>query len=87
MTLQVGPLHFKDSFRFLNASLETLVENLKSQGEDKFNLLKDEYPNHFKFLLRKGVFPYEFLNSPDKLNYIGLPPKEAFYNKLTDTCE
>ena len=31
------------------------------------------------------MFPYDYLNSPDKLNYKGLPPKEAFFNKLTQT--
>ena len=31
---------------------------------------------------RKGIFPYEWLDSIDKLNNTELPPKEAFYSKL-----
>ena len=35
-----------------------------------------------KLLLRKGVFPYDWLDDFDKLNETQLPPKEAFYSKL-----
>ena len=29
---------------------------------------------------RKGIFPYEWFDSMDKLNNTELPPKEAFYS-------
>ena len=35
-----------------------------------------------KLLLRKGVFPYDWLDDFDKLNENQLPPKESFYSKL-----
>ena len=35
-------------------------------------------------LIRKGVFPYDWFDCFDKLNVTELPPKEAFYSKLTD---
>ena len=31
---------------------------------------------------KKSFFPYEFLDSKEKLDYRGLPPKEAFYSRL-----
>ena len=34
--------------------------------------------------MRKGVLPYDWFDSFDKLNAIELPPKEAFCSKLTD---
>ena len=34
--------------------------------------------------LRKGVFPYEYIDSLDKLNETQLPPIDKFYSKLTD---
>ena len=33
--------------------------------------------------LSKGFFPYEWMDSIDKLNEHSLPPKEAFYSQLT----
>jgi len=33
-------------------------------------------------LLRKGVFPYDWCNSLEKLDEMQLPPKEAFHSKL-----
>ena len=33
----------------------------------------------------KGYFPYEWVDSVDKLNYDQLPPCEAFYSSLSDS--
>ena len=30
----------------------------------------------------KGVFPYEWFDDADKLDYKGLPPRKAFYSTL-----
>ncbi len=35
-----------------------------------------------KFICLKGFYPYEFMDTHDKLNYKGLPPKDAFYSKV-----
>ena len=32
--------------------------------------------------MRKGIFPYDYLDSFDKFNEDKLPNKEAFYNRL-----
>ena len=39
-------------------------------------------PEQLPLLRRKGVFPYEYLDSFEKLNKTRLPSKEAFYSKL-----
>ena len=36
-------------------------------------------------LLRKGIFPYDWMDSIQKLKETELPPKEAFYSKLNDS--
>ncbi|XP_065654917.1 uncharacterized protein LOC136081522 [Hydra vulgaris] len=36
------------------------------------------------FLLRKGVYPYDWVDSVDKFNETQLPPKELFFSKLND---
>ena len=38
--------------------------------------------NKFVLLLRKGVYPYEYMDSWERFNEISLPDKEAFYSKL-----
>ena len=42
----------------------------------------DEDVNKFVLLLRKGVYPYEYMDSWEKINETSLPDKEAFYSKL-----
>ena len=37
----------------------------------------------FRLFLRKGVYPYEYLDSFDRFEEVGLPPIESFYSKLT----
>ena len=38
--------------------------------------------NKFTLLLRKGVYPYEYMDSWEKFNETLLPDKEAFYSNL-----
>jgi hypothetical protein len=80
-------LVFRDSYMFLTSSLESLVQSLRKTDERKFTYLQSQmtsrYPNaDFKLLLRKGVFPYEYLSSFDRFNDNELPPREAFFSTL-----
>ena len=38
--------------------------------------------NKFVMLLRKGVYPYEYMDSSDKFNETSIPNKESFYSNL-----
>ena len=40
--------------------------------------------NKFVLLLRKGVYPYEYMDSWEKFNETSIPPKEAYYRKLNE---
>ncbi|XP_074653582.1 uncharacterized protein LOC141907740 [Tubulanus polymorphus] len=82
----LGPLRFIDSLAFLNTSLSTLTENLVNSGREKFIHLNSEFPaNKLDLLLRKGVYPYDYMTGSEKFNETSLPPKEAFTNTLTNT--
>ena len=38
--------------------------------------------NKFFLLLRKGIYPYEYIGSWERFDESKIPPKEAFYSKL-----
>ena len=38
--------------------------------------------NKFFLLLRKGIYPYEYMDSWERFDENTIPPKEAFYSKL-----
>ncbi|XP_075229945.1 uncharacterized protein LOC142329342 [Lycorma delicatula] len=86
-SLSVGPLRFLDSLQFLSSSLEKLVENLVKDCQDKdtvFKRLTNCYPLPEKrdCLIRKGVYPYEYMTHINKFFETQLPPQTAFYSTL-----
>ena len=74
-------LRFIDSFKFMSSSLDSLVNNLAKGGEQFFEF--EEYnENQYKLLIKKGIYPYEYMNNWDKFKENEFPPKEAFHSKL-----
>ena len=77
---------FIDSAQHLPASLDALVRNLKTKGIDKFKYtttLADIYGVPLEKFLRKGVYPYSYVDGVHRFQE-GLPPRQAFFNDLTD---
>ena len=75
-------IRFIDSFKFMATSLEKLANNLPE--DDIINLSLYYSGDKFNLLARKGVYPYEYMDSLEKLEETKLPPKEAFYSRLND---
>ena len=75
-------IRFIDSLKFMTTSLEKLVNNLPK--DDCINLSSYYSGDKFNLLARKGVYPYEYMDSLEKLKETALPPKEAFYSRLND---
>ena len=46
--------------------------------------LCSENVNEFALLIRKGVYPYEYMNSWEKINEAAILSKEIFYSKLNN---
>ena len=54
-------LDFFDSMQFMNSSLDALVKNL---SEVDYRYLSQEYTGDLlEWIKRKGVYPYEYMNS------------------------
>ena len=76
-------IRFLDSFRLMQSSLDTLSKNLPNS--EKKNLAKKFKGTQFELLTRKGVYPYEWLDSYEKFEQTELPPMESFYSTFNDT--
>ena len=74
-------IRFLDSFKFLQTSLANLVSNL---SPDDFINPKNVFKKNTELLTRKGVYPYDYVSSFNKLSETQLPPKEEFYSNLND---
>lgn len=80
-------LRFIDSFKFMSSSLEKLASYLPKEN---FKITNNEYKaaysiDKINLLTKKGIFPYDYIDSWDKLKSSELPSKEAFYCKLNDS--
>ena len=76
-------IRFIDSFKFMAASLDSLVKNLPKES---FKNLTEFYEgDELNLLLRKGVFPYDWFDNFNRLSADNLPPKEAFHSVLNDS--
>ena len=75
-------LRFIDSFKFMGSSVAKHVENLVKKNDSFENTKKYFDEEKLTLLKRKGVYPYEWLDSVDRLNETDLPPIEAFYSTL-----
>ena len=74
-------LRFIDSFKFMSSSLDSLTKNLVSGRKKLFGF--EDYPDlQYDLLTRKGVYPYEYINSWDRFEEIRPPPINAFYSNL-----
>ena len=87
----------KSNLCFVRAMSETLLFkciDCEKEYEKGFNKeLLESFSNTYEFcgndlnkfliLLRKGVYPYEYMDGWDKFNEKVLPDKDSFYSSLT----
>ena len=70
-----------DSFQFMSSSLDKLVGDLPDKA---FKYISEVFKNEqFKLMKQKGVYPYDYMSSFDKLNEKQLP-KKGFYSILNN---
>lgn len=92
ISLRIGKgtkLNFKDSTQFLMASLDKLVNTVTANdAADHFVVTQDMADRMgvpLELFTKKGIYPYEYMNHFDRFDETELPPKEAFFSKLTDS--
>ena len=73
-------IRFLDSLKFMASSLSKLANNLTQHT----NLERYFDDVQVELVKRKGVYPYDYMSSFEKLNETCLPPIECFYSKLID---
>ena len=73
-------LRFIDSFKFIS-SLDSLTTNLVCGGK-KLSGFEEYASKQYELLIKKGIYPYEYMSEWNKFKETKLPPKEAFYSKL-----
>ena len=82
-----------DFIGFKNNRLNYRCKECKGISTKSINELIEKFPrmyqfcngdlNKFVLLLRKGVYPFEYMDSWEKFNETSLPPKKDFYSELT----
>ena len=80
ISFSLGNLRFIDSVNFLLSSLDKLVKS-----SDEFPIMQRIVPeeNRRRLLLKKGIYPCEYMNSFERFGETQLPDKEKFYSSLS----
>ena len=74
-------LRFVDSIKFMSSSLDSLVNNLARGGGEFFGF--ENYSDHqCGLLIRKGIYPYEYMDNWGRFEETTLPPASSFHSKL-----
>ena len=76
-----GQFRFVDSYAFLSSSLGQLVANTPKANLSITRLYIEQAK--FNLITRKGVFPYEYMDSFERFEETQLPPKEKFHSSLS----
>ena len=75
-------LRFIDSLKFMSSSLDSLVNNLAKGGHQFFGF-ESYNDRQSKLLVRKGIYPYEYMDSWDRFKETSLSSIERFYSSLS----
>ena len=79
ISFSIAQLKFLYSFQLMASSLENLVQ---ATNKSDFKITKSEFGDKTDIILRKVVYPYEYIDSLDRFNETQLPSIDKFYSKL-----
>jgi hypothetical protein len=91
-------IRFIDSFSFMGTSIEKISDSIKGEYDNitpelilkwrkSFKYTSDHFKNDNQFItmISKGIYPYDYIDSYDKLNSKSLPQSQHFYSKLNNS--
>ena len=87
ISFSLSHLRFLDSNQFMPFPLEKLADNLAT-----YPILEELFPEVWgvkdvNLLKKKGVYPYDYMDSFERFQEDALPPKEAFRSLLTEALK
>ena len=75
ISIQIGPFIFKDSYLFLNKSLDYLTGTINDDN-DRISLKQEFGKEKYKLLTKKGIYPYDYFDSKTKYDLYNYPKKK-----------
>ena len=83
-SMKVGQLKYIDSMQFMNSSLAKLTENLGDKHPLTSRYFKSQgyTDKQISLATRKGIYPYDYIDSQDRFLETELPPIHEFSTTL-----
>ncbi|GBB99512.1 hypothetical protein RclHR1_35430001, partial [Rhizophagus clarus] len=81
-SMKVGQLKYIDSMQFMNNSLANLTKNLGDDHPITSQHFKDFTSGQISLATRKGIYPYDYIDSQDRFLETELPPIHEFHSTL-----
>ena len=82
ISLQIGPFIFKDSYLFLDKSLDYLTKTINYN--DRISLKQEFGEENYQLLCKKGIYPYDYFDKISKYNEQKIPDKKEFFDKINN---
>lgn len=75
ISFSIGQLNFLDSFQFMASSLEKLED---ATDKADLKITKSVFRDKADIILRKDIYPYEYIDSKERFDETELPPIDNF---------
>jgi len=76
-TFSIGNLKFVDSDAFMQSSLANILDSMTDEQKPRLESIS---PEHFELAKAKGLFPYEWFDSEERLDDPVPMDKAAWYS-------
>jgi hypothetical protein len=86
-------IRFLDTLSFMATSIDSLSENLKKdcktieQKREVFKNVSEQFDddNEFEMMIKKGIYPYDYIDKYARLHETNLPPQKSFDSILNNS--